>query len=194
VHLSSPAGTRQPSAAGGTADDRDLSFRLGRVTLDPAPRFPAWGPVGHRRWAPACALDRLDGFYGWEKGFGWMAGTLEATVETTGHAWINLRVGGRFAGLKGTAGLALSVDGVRRGTLLLRGESTAFSVEAAPAGRHVVQLRSEDGAVSPLAAGLGADARELSYRLLEIDVSAAPRFGPAPLRQPDPAGAPLCRH
>ena len=190
VRLSSPAGTRKPVRGGGAADDRDLSFQFGRISVDGAPLYAAWEPSGDTGWAPALAIDGLRGFHGWEKDFGWMDAVLEISVEATGRAWLNVRVGERFEGVKGAGALRAAVDGGDERPIALGKESTPLSIEVPGPGRHVIRLRSEDGAASPRSCGLGQDPRALSYRILEMDVSPSPRFpalrtaGPAPKAAP----------
>jgi hypothetical protein len=189
VQWSSPAGAVRPSDFSNSSDRRELSFRFGRLTVDDQPLFSIWTQKGVEEWAPARAILERHGFHGWEKGFGWMDAKLELVIATTGDAWLNIRVGGRFPGLPGTGGLLVSVDSGSETPVPLTKNKGAFSVRVPGSGRHVVALRSADGAISPRAAGQGQDTRELSYSIIKMETSAAALFDvlPAP---PAPAAKP----
>ena len=173
AHLVSPAGTGRPSDDGNSTDTRELSFRFGRLTVDPIPLFTACAPLDQYTWTWQSAITSTSGFHGWEKKYGWMAAVLELTVESAGPTQLHIGIGGRFSGLPGTGGLRLSVNGAPETSVSLDYGKGPLSVLLEGAGLHTIRLRSEDGARSPQSCGSSSDARELSYRITSMTVSPA---------------------
>jgi len=175
VTLNSPTGTRRPADP---VDQRDLSFRFGRVTVDAVPLYSEWTPIDKGTWGPTRAISERHGLHPWEDHFGWMADSAELTVETTAASWLNLRCTGRFPSLPGRGGLCVSVDGGQEVVMPMQKGRGAVSVQLPPPGRHQIRLRSEDGAISPQSLGLSGDTRALSYRFDQLDLTATPAFTP----------------
>jgi hypothetical protein len=78
----------------------------------------------------------------------------------------------------------VTVDGGPEVAISLQKGRGAVSVQLPPPGRHRIQLRSEDGAVSPQSLGLSGDARALSYRFDRLDLTAMPAFAPPVVAPP----------
>lgn len=174
VRLHSPAGTARPSDSGASADSRDLSFFLAHASVGPTPRYLPLGPADDASWALRAAIVALEGFHGWETGFGWMAETLTITTSGTASATLEIVVGNRFAPLPGSGGLTLRVDDAPARPLIVSPKGrTTFSVPLGP-GAHSVSLHSVDGALSPRQAGHSTDDRPLSYALHSITCTPAP--------------------
>ena len=177
LRMHSSAGTRPLSTAGASNAPRDVSFRIGRVRIDPQPRYPTWTAGADGQWRRTRAITRLTGFHGWEEKFGWMAGTMTIEVEMAERSWLNLRIDGRYAGLP-AGGRLFVQNGDSKRELVLRDNQTAFSIEFPKPGHYVVSLLSEAGARSPKAHDGADDARELSFRIGQIDLGATALHAP----------------
>ena len=177
ARLSSPAGARRPVDDGASTDTRELSFSLGRLTVDAVPLYASCAPLDERTWTWQRAITKERGLHGWENGFAWMAAGLELTVESTVPTQLHIGIGGRFSGLPGAGGLEVSVDGAPETPASLDQNKGTLLIGLHRPGRHTINLRSEDGARSPQACSLSSDARELSYRITALKLEAAAPLG-----------------
>ena len=173
ARLSSPAGTRRPADDGASTDTRDLSFSLGRIAVDAVPLYTACAPLDAHTWTWQQAITNERGLCGWENGFAWMAAILELTVESTVPTQLRIGIGGRFSGLPGVGGLQVSVDDAPEKPVILDQNKGSLLIGLPSPGRHIIRLRSEDGARSPQACKLSSDTRELSYRITTLKLEAA---------------------